>query len=284
MAITKLTDISSFVNSIYERTVLVAREMNLMTNLVENYGAQGWMARSFNTRPTVSYDTVSDGVDYSNPTTFNKSLIGTLTPSEKIGQFILTDQNVETDPDGARQQAYQELGESSAEKIDTDLLGVFPSFTTDKGDGAGSTATLANFSAAIAVVRNAKAPMSGVSAVLHPYHWHDIWVELGMPAATYANKDLLTTIALQDYFMTRMVGVNIFTSANISVDDSDDAVSGIFHRRAIAMDTRRALRIEPERDASLRAWELNATMGYAVGLGERPAWGVKFTADAAEPS
>jgi len=109
MAITKYSDISSFVAAIYERSVFVAREMNLMSNLVSNYSAQGWMTRTFSTRPQISAETVADGVDYSNPTTFGKSAVGTLTPAEAIAQVILTDQDIETDPDGAVNDAAYEL-------------------------------------------------------------------------------------------------------------------------------------------------------------------------------
>jgi hypothetical protein len=60
-------------------------------------------------------------------------------------------------------------------------------------------------------------------------------------------------------------------------------ISGVFAPQAIAFDVRRAYRVEPERDASLRAWELNATMVYAYGLGPRPTWGVSMTSDATAP-
>jgi len=282
MAITKYTSISTYINTIYERAVLVAREGGLMPGLVSNYSAQGRMTRQFVTRPEVSYETVADAVDYSNPTTFGKSSIGTLTPAEVIAQFILTDANVESDPDGARNQAAQELGEAAAKKVDTDLVGVFASFSTDVGtaNSSFSTTILAD---AISTARAVYAPTGQLRAVLHPYHWHDIWLETGVPAATYANKDAMTARALQEYFMGSYLGIPVYTSMNIAIDTNTDAVSAVFTPQAIAFDVRRAYRLEPERDASLRAWELNATMVYAYGLGERPTWGIKATSDATAP-
>lgn len=169
MAITQYTSISSYVNTIYERAVLVAREGGLMPGLVSNYSAQGRMARTFVTRAQVSYETVADAADYSNPTTFSKSTVGTLTPAEVIAQFILTDANIESDPDGARNQAAQELGEEAAKKVDTDLVGIFSSFTTDTGtaNSAFSTTILAD---AISTARAKYAPTGQLRAVLHPYH------------------------------------------------------------------------------------------------------------------
>lgn len=114
--------------------------------------------------------------------------------------------------------------------------------------------------------------------------WHDLWLELGKPAATYANLGDVTTQALRQYFMNELLGgVRIYTTANIAVNANDDAVSGIFAPQAIVMDTRRAVRMENERDASARAWELNINAGYGYGI-VRDTFGVKYTADAAAPA
>jgi hypothetical protein len=94
----------------------------------------------------------------------------------------------------------------------------------------------------------------------------------------------MTNQALRDYFVgTLLGGVRIFTSANIAVDVNADAISGAFVPAAIMLDTRRAMRMENERDASARAWELNVTAGYAYGA-VRTEFGVKYTADATEPA
>lgn len=283
MAITKYSDISSFVAAIYERSVFVAREMNLMSNLVSNYSAQGWMTRTFSTRPQITAETVADGVDYSNPTTFGKSAVGTLTPAEAIAQVILTDQDMETDPDGAVTDAAYELGASIAAKIDTDLTAIFSSFATDKGAGAGQTNTIADLASGVAVVRNRMKRAGDVNAVLHPYQWHDIWTALGQPAATYSAIQEMANQALRDYYVANMLTLSIFTSSNVPVSGTD-ATGGIFNQDSIALDTRRPYRLEPERDASLRGTELNATAGYAVGLGKRPTSGVKFIGDITEPT
>lgn len=283
MAITKYSDISSFVAAIYERSVFVAREMNLMSNLVSNYSAQGWMTRTFSTRPQITAETVADGVDYSNPTTFGKSLVGTLTPAEAIAQVILTDQDMETDPDGAVTDAAYELGASIAAKIDTDLTAIFVSFSTDKGPGTGQTNTIADLASAVAVVRNRMKRAGPVNAVLHPYQWHDIWALLGQPAGTYPAIQELANQAMRDYYVSSLLTLSIYTSSNVTISGTD-ATGGVFNQDSIALDTRRPYRLEPERDASLRGTELNATAGYAVGLGKRPTFGVKFIGDITEPT
>lgn len=285
MAVTTVSDLNGLFNTIYERALFVAREMNLMANLVENRSATGWMNRVVSTRPAITAVSVAETQDFSSSTTFGKDTKATLVPGEVIAQVVLTDRDVETDPDSARTDAERELGGAVATKIDVDLLGLFPSFTKDKGDGTNTTATFAKFAAAVAVVRYNKAAQYGpINAALHPYHWHDLWLELGKPAATFANLSDVTVQALRDYYMATLLGnVRIFATSNIAVDANADAVSGIFGQQAIMLDTRRAVRMEPERDASARAWELNISAGYAYGV-VRDEFGVKFTADATEPA
>jgi hypothetical protein len=59
--------------------------------------------------------------------------------------------------------------------------------------------------------------------------------------------------------------------------------AGIFSPLALALDVRRAPRIEPERDASRRATELNLSSVYAHGVW-RPKYGVQLISDASTPS
>lgn len=89
--------------------------------------------------------------------------------------------------------------------------------------------------------------------------------------------------ALRSFYVGNWLAAQWFTSANISVDVDDDAVGAIFNPQALAFDSRKAPMLEPERDASLRAWELNMSAGYAYGI-RRTAFGVKVTHDATTPS
>ena len=283
MAISTTSNLNSLYNDIFEDALFVARESTLMVQLVRNFSANNFYARKGGIYSTATVQTLTEGEDLANAQSFNKTLKYTLTPYEKGAQFILTDLMIMNDPDDARQAASFELGSAMAQKIDTDMVNLFSSFSTDKGPGAGSTATIADFAAAISVLRNNKAPVQNLQVVLHPYHWHDIWVELGQPSANQAFLGDAANQALRDFWMGRFLAVNWYVSANISVDGSDDAVSGVFNSQALGFDSRIAPYLETERDASLRATELNMVAGYAVGV-LRDEFGVKYTADATEPS
>lgn len=283
MAVTQLSDLNGLFNMIYDRALFVARERNLMTGLVNNRSAKGWMNRVVPIRPAIAAVTVDETEDFSSPTTFGRSTKATLTPAEIIAQVVLTDRDMETDPESAVGDASVELGASIATKIDVDLVTLFDSFTADKGDGAGNAATLENISAGVALLGNNKARQyGGINIVLHPYHWHDIWLELGKPSTNFVARDFANE-AMRDYYVSELLASRWYVSTNIPIDGSTDAVSGLFVQSALMLDTRRAMRMETERDGSARAYELNVTAGYAVGV-VRQEFGVGFTADATEPA
>ena len=88
---------------------------------------------------------------------------------------------------------------------------------------------------------------------------------------------------LRNFYVGSVSGVDIFTSSNIAVDATPDAYCAMFARPAIAIDWRRAPRIEPERDASRRGWELNLSALYAHGVW-RPKFGIQGLFDATAPT
>jgi hypothetical protein len=283
MATTKVSDLNSLFAEIYEDAIYVARERALMPSLVTNYVARGMQDRNLGIYPTITAQTKAEGVDYATPTTFTKTSKMAITPAVAMAQVILTDERINTDPDDAQRDAAQEMGNALATKIDTDLCDLFNDLTTNTGKGtANSSVTIKMAAAAIAVLRNAMAP-NPLYAVLHPYHWFDLWVELGNPAATYDFLGETANQAMRDYAVGAWIGAQWFQDANIDVDADDDAYSGFFHREALALDTREAISAETERDASKKAWEINMSAAYGVGV-RRAEWGVYLLGDATTPT
>jgi hypothetical protein len=281
MAISTVADLNSLFNTIYEDSLFVARETNLMVGLVRNFSATGFMARKIGVRPTLAATTKPEGVDYQNATLFDKQLKATLTPATIMTQVLLTDEQIATDPESARTDASTEMGGAIGTKIDTDLVALFGSLTKEKG-AAGAALSIAKCAAAVAVLRTNKAP-NPLYFVLHPYGWHDVWTELGQPASQKAFLGDLANEAMRSYFVGGWLSATWFTSANIAVDGSDDAISAVFNPQALGFDSREAPNMETERDASRKAWELNESASYAVGI-IRQEYAAKITHDATEPA
>jgi hypothetical protein len=282
MALSTTADLNSLYNQIIEDSLMVLRETNLMAQLVANMNSTGYATRTVGIFSTTTATKVAEGVDFTAGTKLSKSVKATFTPEEAMAQFILTDRMVATDDvDAIVAAARNELGATMAAVVDTDLLAKFSSFTASKGT-AGNPLTIAIASAAVSKLRNSKV-MGRLSAVLHPYQWHDLWVLLNQPSANQAFLGDVANEAMRENFVDRWLGLYWYISANISVDASDDAIGAVFAQDALVLDMREQFSIRTERDESLRATEYNAHMGYATGVLRNEA-GVKITSDATEPA
>lgn len=273
----------NWIDEIFSDALFVARARNVMAGLVTSFTDRtGDEARSLLQYPQISAQSVGETEDYANPTEFTKSKLSTLTPGEIIGQVLLTDRRLETDSQNARADASRELGEAIADKVEADLLGTLDDLTGGTVGAAGTVMTWGHFFAARARLAGSKIP-GPYACVLHEYQWFNLAKSASVAGAqTNAAAGLLDEVNRRFYVAT-VADVDIFTSANIPIDASDDANGAMFNRAAIAFDSRRPPRLEPERDASKRAWELNLTAKYAAGVW-RKAFGLTLKFDASVPT
>lgn len=277
------SDISAFINTVFEQAILVARDNNVMTGLVRTFNDRTGVATRQNSQyggaTVASIGETDDLVGQA----FTPSSIATLTPAEVGAQYVMTDTRIESDPFSVRNDAAADLGGAMATKIETDLLGSFSSLTGGTIGAAGSTITWSYVMAMEAVLRAQKAPYP-YALVVHPYHWFHLAkaASVASSSATNAAPSLLEEVNSM-FFVKQFGGVSIFVSSNFTIDASDDTTVGMFSRDALALDMRRQPRIEPERDASRRAWELNLSAVYGYGIW-RPLFGVKGTFDTTAPT
>lgn len=276
------TDISTFVNNIYEGALLTARDQNVMAGLVRAFNDRTGIASRKNQQyGGASMNSIAETDDLVGQA-FTPLNIATITPAEAGAQYFLTDTRIETDPFNVQRDAAQDLGEAMATKIETDLLSSFTSFTGGTLGAAGSAITWSYVFAAESILRKQKAPYP-YNLILHPYQWNVLAKAASVAGSnTNAAPSLLEEVN-RAFWVRSVGGVNIFVSANITPDASDDAVIGMFSRDAVAFDLRRAPRLEAERDASRRGYELNMSAVYGYGVW-RPLFGVKMTFDASTPT
>jgi hypothetical protein len=278
---TGLTDISSlnsqYVTALYEDAVFAAREQNLMTRLVRVFTDQsGDQTRSVSTYPTITPAAVGETDDFSAPTSFTKTSLATLTPAEYISQVLLTYRRLATDPQNARQDAALEMGAGFATQIDQHLLSDCASLTGGTVGASGSTMTWAYFFQGVSYMRDNAVPRPWY-CVLDPWQWHDLGVASAV-SATVTNAPQFQDAVMRQWYVGTVAGVDVFVSGNVH-KSTNDAYGAFFNPNAIALDIRRDLMLEPEKDASRRAWELNMTALYAHGVW-RPAFGITVVSDA----
>lgn len=274
--------ISAFVNTIFENALLVARDQNIMGGLVTVFNDRTGLAVRQNSQyGGATINTITESDDLTSQV-FTPSSIATLTPIEVGAQYFLTDSRRESDPFAVQSDASMDLGQAVGTNVESALVGDFSSFTGGTIGAAGSAVSWSYFYNMVSLLRYQKAPMP-YSFVCHPYHWNVLGKAASVAGSVTNMADTLGDDINRTFYVGSVSGVNIFVSANIAVDTNADAYAGMFSRAALALDVRRAPRLEAERDASRRGIELNMSAVYAHGVW-RPLFGVQGIFDATTPT
>ena len=255
--------LSELYTEIVAEALFVASEQSIMRPLVKNYAITGGgKSVEVTIYSAVSAAAVSEATDLSN-TAINPSSV-TITASEVGIMTTLTDLARNSAPRNVAADIGKLFGEAIAKKQDKDLTALFDGFSTAVG-GDSTALTAAIVFQAIANVRNAGVSMDGVSTVIHPMVAYDLKANLTNTFANASSNDIANE-ALRNGFVGRLGGVPIYETTNIDhTGTGGDYKQGVFHRDALAMAMMQDLKIETQRDASLRADEIVATAVYGVG-------------------
>ena len=240
---TTSSTISELYTEIVAESLFVAQEQSIMRGLVRNYTiAGGGKSVEVPIYSAVSAANVNEATDLSN-TAVNPTSV-TITASEKGIMTTLTDLARNSAPQNVAADIGRLFGEAIAKKMDQDLIALFDGFSTSIG-GAGTELTIDNIFKAVATLRQANVPMP-YYGVFNPKVIYNVKKSL---TNTFVNPNAgdLQNEAMRTGFIGTIAGVQIF---------SQDAL-------ALAM--MQDLKIESQRDASLRADEIVATAVYGVG-------------------
>jgi N4-gp56 family major capsid protein len=273
---TTSTTISELYTEIVAEALFVASEQSIMRNLVRNYTiVGGGKSVEVPIYSTVSAAAVAEATDLSN-TAVNPSSV-TITASEVGIMTTLTDLARNSAARNVAGDIGRLFGEAIARKMDADLSALFTGFSTEKGPGAGAELTIQDLFEAATELRtnNAPGPYYGV---FHPKQIFNVKKSLTNTFAGTSNIPDLGNEAMRAGFVGQIAGIQIFESSNISVDGTDDSIGGVFSQDALGVAMMQDLKIESQRDASLRADEIVATAVYGVGE-LHDSYGVKLTAD-----
>ena len=273
---TTSSTVSELYTEIVAEALFVASEQSIMRPLVKNYAITGGgKSVEVPIYAAVSAAAVSEATDLSN-TAINPSSV-TITASENGIMTTLTDLARNSAPRNVAGDIGKLFGEAIAKKIDTDLTALFDGFSTAVG-AADAALTVAKLFESVANLRNSAVPINDVSAVLHPMVAYDLKANL---TNTFANSNAndLANEALRNGFVGRVAGVPIFETSNLAnTGTTGDYKNGVFHRDALGLAMMQDLKIETQRDASLRADEIVATAVYGVGE-LHDSYGIELLAD-----
>jgi N4-gp56 family major capsid protein len=275
---------SSTLSELYTEIVaeaqFVASEQSIMRNLVRNYAITGGgKVVEVPVYGTVSAAAVSEAADLSN-TAINPTSVS-ITASEVGIMTTLTDLARNSAPRNVAGDIGKLFGEAIAKKIDTDLTAKFDGFSQEIGDGTTALSP-ANIFNAVAILRKNAVPSTDMACVVHPLNAFDLKSGL---TNTFVGRDTeLSNEALRSGYVGSLAGVKIFETSNMADTSGNnpgttgDYKGAVFHRDALALAMMQDIKIETQRDASLRADEIVATSVY--GTGEiHDTYGVELNVD-----
>jgi len=277
MAATTSTTLDDLFANIILQARFTAEEESLMLGLVTRYDIGNVAGKTVQVPkyPAITAAGLTEGTDMSSTTVSTTSQ--TITVSEVGAQVVLTDLAAMGAGNPAEELGTV-LGNAIATKIDTDLIALFDGFSTSLG-GAGTEITVADLMKAAATLKTNKA-RGQMAAVVHPWHAYQLKANLTNTFVNPNGGDLQND-AMRNAYVGQIGGIDIYESANVSIDGSDDAKGAVFVPEALAIAMKRDFNLETQRDASLRAFELNATAIYGVGELDDD-YGVELLFDAAQ--
>ena len=261
MAATTSTTLDDLFVNIIAQARFTAEEQSLMMGLVTRYdiGADAGKTIQVPKYPAIAAADLTEGTDMSSTTVSTSSV--TVTVGEVGAQVVLTDVAAMGAGNPAEELGTV-LGNAIATKMDKDLIALFDGFSSSLG-AAAQEITVADLFKAAATLRAAKVT-GPMAAVVHPFQAYQLKANLTNTFANPNGGDAQNTAMVNAYVGT-IAGIDVYESANITVDGNDDAKGAVFAPEALAIAMKRDFQIEPQRDASLRAFELNATAVYGVG-------------------
>ena len=259
--------LSELYTEIVAEALVVASERSIMRPLVRNYAVTGGgKSVEVPLYSAVSAAAVSEASDLSNTAIDPTSK--TITCSEHGIMTTLTDLGRSSAPRNVAADIGRLFGEAIAKKQDKDLTALFGGFSTTVGS-ASTVMSASLIFQAVAKLRAAGVPGENLSAVIHPQVAFDLKSGL---TNTFANPNPgVGNEALRTGLVGQIAGVNIFETSNIAdASGNDPGTTGdykgaVFHSDALGLAMMQDLKIETQRDASLRADEIVATAVYGVG-------------------
>jgi N4-gp56 family major capsid protein len=271
--------ISELYSDVVQAALFTLSEQTVIRPLIRNYdmtGTPGLVAQ-VPIYPAISAAALTDGTDISANTAFNTTE-KTITAAEVGAMVTLTDLAKETASEDVAAAIGRQLGDAMAKKVDDDLAGLFSGFTNSVGS-ANDELTVDDFFKAAATLRNNQAPGPYV-CVIHPYQAFQLKKLLAGNGNTPMNNHELANEALRSGFVGTIAGIQVFESTAVTGADSAGAfVGAAMSQDALGYMVKRNMRIEEQRDASLRATEIVGSMAYGVSE-IFDAYGVKIIGDA----
>lgn len=199
----------------------------------------------------------------------------TISASEIGARIDVSDLLAESTARNMGSDVGQMLGSAIAEKIDTDAFGIFTeaAITTNVVGTSTGEVTPDTILQAVYKLRNVNAPTDASGdyfCVLHPgqaFNLAKVLTQAGYAASAAPQvSDVGNVLLSSSAYVGRLFNVKIFQSTTIAADSANGAFGAVFSPLAAAHVLKRNLRLETQRNASLRSTEYVATTARGNGI------------------
>ena len=269
MAGSTTTTLNDLLPSIVAEAMFVSSERSIMRGLVKNYNLAPGQGKTVTVPiyPLQSAATLTEGNEVSNSAVATDG--ATLTISTAAIRTLVTDLAVASSASNVVADLGKLFGEAIARKIDSDLLGLANSLSTNSVGGVSTTATPALLFQAIAKLRaQGYDTANDCAIVLHPNVAYDVASVLTSTFAAPAS--MVGNDALRNGFMGMIGGVPVYQSSLVpqstaSSNATGDYACSIIHKDAFGLATMKDITIETQRQAALRGYDIVGSAIYGVG-------------------
>ena len=268
MTITNTTTLNDLLPSIVAEALFVASEKSIMRGLVRNYTLSAGQGKTV-TVPIYPKQTAAALTEGTAPSFTAISTDGaTLTVSEVGLTAQISDLAIMASSSNVISDIGRLFGEAIARKMDADLLALANSLSVTVG-GVSTAATPALLFQAIAKLRSQGYDTANDCAiVLHPNVAYDVASVLTSTFAAPAS--MVGNDALRNGFMGMLGGVPVYQSSLIAQSSASSNASGdyanlIMHRDAFGLAMMQDIKIESQREATKRGFDLVGSAIYGVG-------------------
>ena len=270
MALTNTSTLANLLPSIVAEALYQASEKSIMKGLVKNYTLAPSSGLTVNV-PIYAKQTAIGLTEATAPaqTTITPGTAA-LVVSEVGIRATVSDLSIMASASNVVADIGKLFGEAIARKMDGDLMANFNNFSQvvgGLGESLSPAATPAMLFQAIAKIRSQGYDTSNDCAiVLHPNIAYDVASVLtstfAAPASAVGNS------ALANGFMGTLGGVPVYQSSLVPLADGSttgDYGCGIFHKEAIGLAMMQDIKIESQREATLRGFDIVGTAVYGTG-------------------
>jgi N4-gp56 family major capsid protein len=265
MSVTNSTTLNDLLPSIVAEALFVASEASIMRGLVRNYTLQPGQGKTV----TVPIYPKQTATALTEATAGNQVAVSTdsalLTVSEVGLYATISDLAMMASASNVVADLGRLFGEAIARKIDSDLLSNVANFNSGVGSSS-TTATAAGLFQGIAKLRAAGYDTaSDCAIILHPNCAYDV---LSAITNTFANPaGYAANDALKAGFMGTIGGVPVYQSSLVNnTGTTGDYNNAIVHKDALGLAIMQDVRIETQRQAALRGYDIVGSAIYGHGI------------------